>query len=48
MAWLREFVDHCGEAYPGEHETMREAFLTSSRLEHAFWEMAYTREAWAV
>jgi thiaminase (transcriptional activator TenA) len=46
--WLRAFVDRCGEIYPNEHEAMREAFLTSARLEHAFWEMAYTREEWAV
>ena len=45
---MRSFVDRCGEAYPGEHEAMREAFLTSARLEHQFWEMAYTEEAWAV
>lgn len=46
--WMRELVDRCGERYPGEHDAMREAFLTSARLEHAFWEMAYSREAWAV
>ncbi|WP_256300558.1 thiaminase II [Haloarchaeobius salinus] len=48
VGWLREFVDRCGERYPGEHDAMREAFLTSARLEHSFWEMAYTREDWAV
>jgi len=48
VAWMREFVDRCGERYPGEHDAMREAFLTSARLEYAFWEMAYTREEWAV
>lgn len=45
-AWCREFVDRCGERYPGEHEAMREAFLTSANLEHRFWEMAYTLEGW--
>ncbi|NGM67699.1 thiaminase II [Natronolimnobius sp. AArcel1] len=45
-AWCREFVDRCGEQYPGEHEAMREAFLTSANLEHRFWEMAYTLEGW--
>lgn len=45
---MREFVDRCGEQYPGEHEAMREAFLTSARLEYEFWEMAYTREEWEV
>ena len=48
VAWMCEFVDRCGERYPGEHDAMREAFLTSARLEHAFWEMAYTREDWEV
>ncbi|WP_323172252.1 thiaminase II [Natrialba sp. PRR66] len=45
-AWCREFVDRCGERYPGEREAMREAFLTSAKLEYRFWEMAYTREGW--
>lgn len=48
VGWMREFVDRCGERYPGEHDAMRAAFLRSARLEHAFWEMAYTEEAWAV
>jgi thiaminase/transcriptional activator TenA len=32
----------------GEHEKqkMKEAFLTSCRLEYAFWDMAYTEEKW--
>ena len=45
-AWCREFVDECGERYPGEHEAMREAFRTSAKLEYRFWEMAYTLEGW--
>jgi len=48
VGWMREFVDRCGEEYPGERDAMREAFLTTARLEHTFWEMAYTREDWAV
>lgn len=48
VAWMREFVDRCGEAFPGEHDAMREAFLRSTRLEAAFWEMAYTEEEWPV
>ena len=48
VGWLREFVDRCGERFPGEHDAMREAFLTSARLEAAFWEMAYTEEEWPV
>ncbi|MFW6193688.1 MAG: thiaminase II [Gemmatimonadota bacterium] len=46
--WMTGFADRCAEAYPGEREAMRGAFLTSARLEHAFWEMAYTREKWDV
>ena len=44
----REFVDRCGERYPGEHDAMHEAFLTSARLKYQFWEMAYTEEEWTV
>ncbi|RQH01379.1 thiaminase II [Natrarchaeobius oligotrophus] len=47
-AWCREFVDDCGERYPGEHEAMTDAFLTSARLEYRFWEMAYTLEGWDI
>jgi len=45
---MRDFVDRCGERYPGEHEAMEQAFLTSARFEYRFWEMAYTREEWDV
>ena len=48
VALLRALVDRCGERYPGQHEAMEEAFLTSARLEYAFWEMAYTEEQWTV
>lgn len=44
--WCRTFVDRCGEQYPGEHNAMQEAFLTSAKLEYQFWEMAYTQEGW--
>ncbi|QFU84071.1 thiaminase II [Natronorubrum aibiense] len=47
-AWCREFVDDCGERFPGEHDAMREAFLTSAKLEYRFWEMAYTLEEWEI
>jgi thiaminase/transcriptional activator TenA len=46
VAWMRDLVDRCAERYPGEHDAMREAFLTSARLEHEFWEMCYTEEDW--
>lgn len=48
VAWMRTFVDHCAEDFPGEHDAMRAAFLTSTRLETAFWEMAYEKETWNV
>ena len=46
VAWMGSFVDDCAERSPGRRADMREAFLTSARLEHAFWEMAYTEESW--
>ncbi|CDK38983.1 thiaminase II [Halorubrum sp. AJ67] len=48
VAWMRELVDRYGEAYPGERDAMRAAFLRSARLEHAFWGMCYDREEWSV
>ena len=48
VARMGEFVDDCAERFPGERDAMREAFVRSARLEHAFWEMAYERETWAV
>ena len=47
-AW-RGFVDEAAaQASPQERQAMREAFLTSSRYEYLFWEMAYRQEAWPV
>jgi thiaminase/transcriptional activator TenA len=46
VAWMREFVDRCAERSPGQQDAMREAFLRSTELEHAFWDMAYRRESW--
>jgi thiaminase/transcriptional activator TenA len=47
-AW-RGFVDEAAvQASQQEREAMREAFLTSSRYEYLFWEMAYRQEAWPV
>jgi thiaminase/transcriptional activator TenA len=48
VSLMTNFVNRCGEQYPGEHDAMREAFLTSARLEYEFWEMAYTGEQWEV
>ena len=45
-AW-RGFVDQAAEqAGEPELQAMREAFLTSSRYEYLFWEMAYKQERW--
>ena len=45
-AW-RGFVDAAArEAKPQELEAMREAFVTSSRYEYLFWQMAYSQEQW--
>ena len=46
-AALRGLVDNYAAAYPGHRDAMREAFLTSARLELAFWEMAYADEGWS-
>ena len=47
-AW-RSFVDRQAEtASPEELESMRQAFLTSSRYEWMFWDAALRREAWPV
>jgi thiaminase/transcriptional activator TenA len=45
---MRTLVNRCAEDNPGEREAMREAFLTSARLEHQFWEMCYTQEGWSL
>ena len=47
-AW-RGFLDReAAQAGPREREAMRRAFLTSSRYEFMFWQMAYSQEAWPV
>jgi len=47
VAWMRTFVDQQAEATPGLRNAMEEAFVTSTRLETAFWGMAYERETWS-
>ena len=45
-AW-RGFVDTAAkQAGPQERDLMRHAFLTSSRYELMFWDMAYRQEGW--
>jgi len=47
-AW-RGFVDRAAEkASPQELAAMREAFITSSRYEYLFWQMAYQQEQWPI
>lgn len=47
-AW-RGFVDTAAaQAGPQELAAMRQAFLTSSRYEYLFWDMAYRMEQWPV
>jgi thiaminase/transcriptional activator TenA len=45
--WLRELTDRISTNLPGASwDRMRDVFLTSSRYELSFWEMAWTLEAW--
>lgn len=45
-AW-RELVDQAAaDGGPTLRDSMRRAFMTSSRYEHLFWTMAYKREQW--
>jgi thiaminase (transcriptional activator TenA) len=45
--WCRQLVDRLGEeASPATRRRMEAAFLTSSRHELAFWEMAWTLQTW--
>jgi thiaminase (transcriptional activator TenA) len=45
--WCRDLVDALGTNAPAPMRArMEEAFLTSSRYELAFWEMAWTLESW--
>jgi thiaminase/transcriptional activator TenA len=47
--WCRRLVDKLGgDAPAGVRTQMEEAFVTSSRYELAFWEMAWSMEAWPV
>jgi thiaminase/transcriptional activator TenA len=47
--WCRELVDRLGdEASAEQRARMADAFVTSSRYEYLFWEMALTQERWPV
>ena len=48
-AWCRTLVDRLGAALGDDGRArLQRAFLTSSRYELAFWEMAWTGERWPV
>jgi thiaminase/transcriptional activator TenA len=48
-AWCRELVDRLGAGTDtAGRRRMAEAFLTSSRYEYLFWDMAWRLEAWPV
>jgi thiaminase/transcriptional activator TenA len=45
--WVRELLDEQGEsASKEERARMETAFITSSRYEYTFWEMAWRKEEW--
>jgi thiaminase/transcriptional activator TenA len=47
--WCRELVDRLGGgADDATRQRMEDAFLTSSRYEYLFWEMAWLLETWPV
>ena len=47
--WMRALIDReATRAGQAEKERMREAFLTSSRYEWMFWDMAWREEQWPV
>ena len=43
---MTDLVDRCAEQNPGEKEAMKNAFLTTAKLEDRFWEMCYQKETW--
>jgi thiaminase/transcriptional activator TenA len=47
--WTRSLLDRIATGMSHEElQRIEEAFLTSSRFEHAFWDMAYRLEHWSV
>lgn len=48
-AWLRDRLDQRASVLPeSELRHLEQIFLTSSRYEYMFWDMAFRREAWPV
>ena len=47
--WCRSLVDRLAAALPNDElRRVEAAFITSSRYEHAFWEMGWNQESWPV
>jgi len=47
--WTRDVLDRLAAGLPqDELQRIEAAFLTSSRFEYAFWDMAYRLEQWPV
>ena len=47
--WLRELLNRLtGESSEAEKRRLENHFLTSSRYEYLFWEMAYNQERWQI
>ncbi|MBI2866748.1 MAG: thiaminase II, partial [Chloroflexi bacterium] len=47
--WCRDLLDEEAKGLPqGERRRLERAFLTSSRYEYLFWEMAWRQERWPV
>jgi thiaminase/transcriptional activator TenA len=47
--WCRDLTDMACEGLPRKHlDRVAKVFITSSRYELAFWEMAWTKETWLV
>ena len=48
-AWCRELVERAAAGLPQDPQRrMEDAFLTSSRYEYLFWEMAWQQQRWPV
>jgi thiaminase (transcriptional activator TenA) len=47
--WTRDLLDRLATGLPQEElQRIEEAFITSSRFEYAFWDMAHRLERWPV
>ena len=48
-AWCRDLIDRvAADLQEGALRRIEEAFLTSSRYEYLFWEMAWRQHRWPV